>query len=145
MNDALGILKIIRNFDDFEKRAFLLCGDEIVDAKRWRKEIPYISWPNEWEVKIIPAMAALFRGIVRLKADHSRLVSFYLDGYANLGCMYKDRLMKTPEPYWEIYNISEPVEINEDEGPERYLMNEVDKMIEGIRNMLNKETLKDVN
>lgn len=140
-------IKICKVLEHFKIRSlftltFMLEGK--FESGRWRHELPFISWPAEWEVKYYPSLSALLRGVVRLKNDHSRNVSFYFDGYAYLGAMYNCE-NKKPIPYWEIYNISIPVRSDEDCGPERFLMNEVDELLIGIGKMLNGVTLKDEN
>jgi hypothetical protein len=137
------ILSQIENFDESQKRVFYLIFDEIANFREWRKDLPYISWPSEWEVKFYPSLTALLRGIVRLKSNPQRQVSFYFDGHAYLGAMYdygkifSNHTQKLiPTPYWEIYNLSDPMGEKEDAGPERYYMNEIDELLEGIRRML---------
>jgi len=58
---------------------------------KWRGQIPYISFPSNWEVKIIPPNGG---AIVRFLVNPN--VSVYLDCYDLLACY--------GEPYWEIYN-----------------------------------------
>src|SRR5271170_2353128 len=103
--------------------------EEKYENHRWRRELPFISWPVEWEVKYYPSMSALLRGIVRLKSDHSRRVSFYFDGYCNLGAMYDFGNDGSPMPYWEIFNVSDPLLPSEDAGPQRVLMYEIDAFL----------------
>lgn len=142
MNDNLdvvfSILNQIRDFDENQKRVFYLCFDEVADFKAWRKDIPYIAWPAEWMVKFYPTIGALLRGVVRLKSDPTRQVSFYFDGYSYLG--YMCTVEGKPIPYWEIYNISCSIGAELDCGPERFYMNEIDKLLEGIRKMLSGES-----
>ena len=55
---------------------------------KWVKEIPYLHFDADWEVKIIPPFAgALARFIVK-KGD--KAVSVYFDGYSQLGFMYDE-------------------------------------------------------
>ena len=57
------------------------------------KEIPYLKFKSEWDVKIIPPMlGALIRFAVRYKGKE---LSIYLDVDGRLGCV--------DQPYWEIY------------------------------------------
>lgn len=68
---------------------------------KWRKEIPFIKWPNDWEIKIIPPFgAAIVRFLVN--TPKAKGLSVYLDCYNYLG--YYD-LKQTP--YWELYPASD--------------------------------------
>lgn len=61
--------------------------------RRWCKEIPYIKFDKNWEVKVIPPVSG---AIVRFRVKHgSAESSIYLDCYDKLGCF--------GEPYWEVY------------------------------------------
>jgi hypothetical protein len=76
-----------------EDLSILYKASTIIEANKWRKEIPYINFPNDWDVKIIPNFAgSVIRFIVR-KNDIE--ISVYLDCYDNIGCY--------GVPYWEIY------------------------------------------
>jgi hypothetical protein len=67
--------------------------EEQMEHKKWMKEIPYIQFPPEWQVKIIPPIAgAVVRFLVQKDGAE---VSVYLDCYDNLGCY--------GSPYWEVY------------------------------------------
>lgn len=66
----------------------------------WIEKIPFLKFPSDWEIKIIPPFAgAMARFQARLgKAS----VSVYLDVYENLGFF-------GGEPYWEIYPYNEDI------------------------------------
>ena len=79
--------------------------------------IPYISFPVDWEIAIIPPFGgatARFRAKLKGKEE---CVSVYLDCHSRLGAM--------DEPYWEIYPS--------DKGDcERFYLNEVSELLDGI-------------
>jgi hypothetical protein len=90
------------------------------------KLVPYISFPYTWEVAIIPPfLGATARFLVR-RRNTKENVSIYLDWHANLGCMN--------QPYYEIYP-------SENDEPERFLLNETDKMILAIEEALIRQDL----
>lgn len=62
--------------------------------KEWIDHIPYIKFPADWKVQIVPP----FRGaLIRFRVKHSSdyVISVFLDVYDRLG--YEDG------PYWEVY------------------------------------------
>ena len=73
---------------------------DVEEADQWRewvKKIPFIRFPADWDVKVIPPFGgALVRFTVRLPDGETR--SVYLDAWNRLG-FYGD----PPEPYWEVY------------------------------------------
>lgn len=85
--------------------------------EKWQKEIPYLTFPEHLEVKVIPPFqGAIVRFLVRSKEYHEANVSIYLDCYSILGA--------SSEPYWEIYPYEEDVF--------RCGMNETEELIEGV-------------
>ncbi|MFA5760256.1 MAG: hypothetical protein WC877_00575 [Dehalococcoidales bacterium] len=83
--------------------------------KKWTKEIPFVNWPSEWEVKAIPPFGgSIIRYLVRLKQYPDHDISIYLDCYDELGVV--------GQPYWEIYPANEG-------DTYRCLMNDVDELI----------------
>ena len=59
---------------------------DIFEWEKWTKEIPYINFPERFEVKIIPPFTgAVIRFLVRDKEYPSASVSVYLDCYEILG------------------------------------------------------------
>lgn len=84
---------------------------------RWKKELPYLNFKNEWNVKIIPPFGgAIIRFYIEYNNKH---VSVYFDGYDSLGFM--------GEPYFEYYDGDDCY---------RYLMNESKEMMEDIARFL---------
>ena len=66
---------------------------KIMEYEKWYREIPHITFPNNWQVQIIPPHAG---AVVRFKIKKGNAsVSIYLDCYDALGYYGK--------PYWEIY------------------------------------------
>jgi hypothetical protein len=63
------------------------------EYEKWKKEIPFLKFQPDWEVKMIPPLGgAIVRFLIRRGKNH---VSVYLDCYDRLGAMDK--------PYWEVY------------------------------------------
>lgn len=112
--------------DITEWHKFLLARQAVetkYEWKRWCKELPFINFPADWEVKIIPPFSgAITRFIIRHKERPNKTVSVYFDGYAELGVMN--------QPYFEAYPI----------GPDvgRYYMDEVELMLKEIEEELSK-------
>jgi len=92
---------------------------------KWTKEIPNITFKEEWNVKIIPPFGgAIIRFVVNHKEDEKSWISVYLDCYDELGIF--------GEPYWEIY----PYKYEDYEDVCRIEMNNVNKLIEEIDKQL---------
>lgn len=86
----------------------------VMEYDRWCGEIPYINFPSDWEIKIIPPF---YGAVVRFKVKKGDTdVSIYLDCYDHLGCVGK--------PYWEIYPVNGDVS--------RCAIQEVDYLLEAI-------------
>lgn len=97
--------------------------------RKWCVEIPFISFKEDWEVKVIPPFGgAVARFIVRHKKDIKTNISIYLDCYSELGCM--------DEPYWELYPY------NNDIG--RFNMNNTEELIKAIDEELRKQISKNI-
>jgi len=91
---------------------------DLMEHKKWAEQIPYISFPAEWKVKIIPPFGgAVIRFYVM---QETAKVSAYLDCYDNIGYC--------GEPYWEIYPYKSDVF--------RCGMYETDKLLEAIKNSI---------
>jgi hypothetical protein len=89
---------------------------------KWRNEIPFLRFLNEWEVRVIPPITgAVVRFIVKMGEAE---VSVYLDCYENLGMF--------GEPYWEIY----PYE----DDTFRCKMADTDALIEAIGHSLKEQS-----
>lgn len=78
------------NYEDFNK---VYEVERIMEYNKWCGEIPYIKFPTDWEVQIIPPFAGAVARFKIRKGDAS--VSIYLDCYDRLGCY--------GQPYWEVY------------------------------------------
>lgn len=112
---------------DFDKEIELYRASSIVERtqewRKWIEEIPYISFPAEWEVKIIPPFN---RAIVRFIAKHKqtgRECSVYLDCYDELGCF--------GSPYWEVYP--------HDKDVFRCPMDDIESLLKAIGESITKE------
>ena len=75
---------------------------EIETKQDWQGKvdtIPFIKFPSDWEIQIIPPFGdATVR--FRVKLPDGREKSIYLDYENNLGFWVKDGKQK---PYWEVY------------------------------------------
>lgn len=82
------------NREDWEKRFHAQIEyDQWFETRQWGPKIPYLRFPADCEVKIIPPFAgASCRFMIK---RGSKSISVYLDCYGILGAMDK--------PYWEIY------------------------------------------
>ena len=90
--------------------------DVLMETYKWSREIPYIKFPSDWEIKISPPFGgATVRFRVR-KGDAE--ISIYLDCYDRLGSM--------GVPYWEIYP-------NAEGEPSRFNLNDVDDLLKAIQ------------
>ena len=106
---------------------------EVEFDENWReriKEIPRLSFPHNWEIKIIPPFGgamARFIVIVKDQTDSEKSVSVYLDMDSALG-YYGDK------PYWEIYPICVYEGLDEKlfGDVERFAMDDTDGLIKGI-------------
>lgn len=101
-------------------RAEVLKYHEIMESERWLKEIPYIKFPSDWEIKVIPPLGgAVVRFLIK---KGKKEVSCYLDCYDNLGYI-KEPLCLGSEPpyffpYWAVYPYKDTVyfRMNDTEG-----------------------------
>ena len=64
---------------------------------KWAKEIPFIHFPDKYEVKIIPPFGGAVARFIVQQREWRELGtrSIYLDCYDRLGCF--------GEPYWELF------------------------------------------
>lgn len=96
---------------DFVSRC-ILEGNE--KWREWVKEIPYIRFPSEWDVKIIPPFGgAMARFLIK---TGTKEISVYLDCHGSLGAF--------ETPYWEVYPYNDDTY--------RCHMNETDELIKAI-------------
>jgi len=85
---------------------------------KWSKEIPYMSFPNNWKVQIIPPFGG---AMIRFRVKHGEGdISVYLD--------VADRLGYFGSPYWEIYPYGGDIY--------RVPMNDVDELLMRIQMIL---------
>lgn len=97
--------------------------DQIMESQKWRNEIPYLQFPIDYKVKIIPPFGG---AVVRFLIEkNGKKVSVYLDCYNKLGCY--------GEPYWEIYPHEEDVF--------RCDMNDTDSLMKAIEQSLSADVL----
>lgn len=90
-----------------------------------REQIPYLVFPADWQVRIIPPFAgAVCRFNARLKGQKGHGVSVYLDWHENLGFF-------GGKPYWEAYPI--------DDNNERFALDKVKDLIKAIDAELRKK------
>ncbi len=88
--------------------------DIAFESEKWMQQIPYITFPQGWEIRVIPSFGcAVVRFMVK---KGNREISVFLDCYRMLGAW--DR------PYWEIYPGP-----NERGEPERIAMEDVEELI----------------
>lgn len=86
-----------------------------MEHSKWAKEIPFIKFKEDWEVKVVPPYSgAVVRFHVQKGSAH---VSVYLDCYDALGYV--------EQPYWEIYP-------DIDGDTYRCLMHETEKLLSHI-------------
>lgn len=86
--------------NDFELTLKRIEIENADDYKGWIGKIPFIEFPRDWRVQIIPPFGgAIVR--FRVKLPNSNTKSVYLDGYDRLGCY--------GEPYWEVYPVGDDV------------------------------------
>ena len=109
--------------EEFEKNFKIMQMENMLanekEYHKWQEEIPNISFPSDWEIRIIPPFGGAIVRFLAIKGD--RQVSVYLDCY--------DRLGIYGSPYWEIYpNTSGDVD--------RLSMNDVDGLLQGIKESL---------
>lgn len=97
-----------------------------MEWEKWRKEIPYINFPENFLVQIVPpSTGAMVRFIIKDKEyPEDTWISIYLDCYDNLGCY--------GSPYWELY----PCKYEDYEDTYRCGMNEVDLLISKLSQQL---------
>ena len=109
---------------DFETSMAIAKYDTLQETRKWITELPICHFEKEWDVKIIPPFGG---AVIRFWINYNdRHVSVYFDAYSELGYMCDEN--ENPIPYFEYYDGEECY---------RYYMNEVDKMMEDIKNFLN--------
>lgn len=73
-------------------------GDE--QWREWIDHIPYISFPPDWQIKVIPPFSGAMARFWIKNGDNN--ISIYLDTYNRLG-YWGDG------PYWEVYPYRDDV------------------------------------
>ncbi len=89
----------------------------IEQNEKWREitsEIPFLKFPDNVEVKVIPPFCGAMARFLVKRGDVS--VSVYLDFYDNLGFV--------GEPYWEVYPVKDDTA--------RFFLNETDDLMKCI-------------
>lgn len=105
--------------EKLDRYAIIHKYEHTMECRKWTNEIPYIKFPFNWEIAIIPPFGgAVVRFVVK---QHEARVSVYLDCYDELGYV--------GEPYWEIYP-------SETQDNMRFLMKETDLLLEAIQKSL---------
>jgi hypothetical protein len=92
--------------------------DEIMESRKWMNEIPDLSFPKSWKIRMLPPFGGAVVRFAVIKPSGKR-ISVYLDCYDNLGFM--------GHPYWEMYpGVS-------DDGPDRFLMNDTEDLLKALK------------
>lgn len=108
---------------NFETSMAVCKYDTLQETRKWAKELPYLHFKQEWNVKIIPPFGG---AIIRFCIDYNgKHASVYFDGYSELGYMCDEN--DEPIPYFEFYDGDDCY---------RYYMNESEKMMEDIEKFL---------
>lgn len=103
-----------------EARTLIECHYE---WRKWSREIPYIKFPGNWEVKAIPPFGgAIIRYVIKHENSNDD-ISIYLDCYGELGAV--------GEPYWELYP-------DIDGDAFRCGMNDIDDLLEKLHTLLDR-------
>ena len=112
----------MRNYEDLTK---VREAETIMQYDKWVKEIPFIKFDNDWQVKVIPPFATAVARFQVQKGEE--FVSLYLDCYDNLGVC--------GEPYWEVYPHEDDVY--------RCVMNNTEKLLKAIRESISQQLNQD--
>lgn len=94
--------------------------EEKDEFKKWMTEIPVLSFPSNWKVKIIPPFHGAIVRFLVFDQEEKQRVSVYLDCY--------DRLGYFGEPYWEIHPYDNDVY--------RIKMQDADELLKRIQEIL---------
>ena len=90
---------------------------EELEWDKWMREIPFIQWPSDWQVKAVPPFVnGIIRYWITKEGLGKSIVSVYLDCYCLLGF--------EGEPYWEVHPIEGDVG--------RCSMNDTDELLKLI-------------
>lgn len=116
--------------DEVSKRVARSRVEADEEWRKWCKEAPWLQFPPELEVKILPPFnGAMARFMVRFagSSDESKHVSVYWDVHDSLGYELK--------PYWEIYPVKFKNWLEDGEDgfdTARFLMGEEPQMMVAI-------------
>lgn len=92
---------------------------DIKDLKDFINDFPYIQFPFEWKIKLVPAHSgATFRFFVKL--PNGCIKSVYFD---------KDGTLGADTDYWEVYQIYPP---DDDRRPARCRKKDIEKLLKFI-------------
>lgn len=69
--------------------------DDEMEYDKWMVGLPFIQWPANYLIKVIPPFGAKVIRFWLKTADTQHELSIYLDGYNYSGCM--------PWPHYEVY------------------------------------------
>lgn len=94
--------------DTVERKVNRYKVEEKEQWRKWGKEAPWLQFPPELEVKIVPPVGGVMARFRARFSGGKREVSVYWDCHDALGYMNK--------PYWEIY----PVKIKSMDGTTNY-------------------------
>ena len=86
------------------------------EYRKWVPQIPYINFPIDWEVKMVPPFGGAIVRFYIKRIGEQKSVSVYLDCYDRLGCV--------GQPYWEIYPFKDDTF--------RCGINEIEELLTGI-------------
>ena len=103
------------------KRDIAYKYSDVMEHEKWLKEIPYIRFQSDWDIKVSPPFGgAVVRFLIRKVGAE---VSVYLDCYDMLGYV--------EEPYWEVYPHGSDVA--------RCYMNDTESLIELIKQSITEQ------
>ena len=88
--------------------------DRRMETRERAREIPWLSFPDDWQIKIIPPFGG---ATIRFRVKRGdKEVSVYLD--------FDDHLGSVGKPYWEIYPYADDTR--------RYNLDDTDGLLSGI-------------
>ena len=96
--------------------------EKLFEYTKWVDEIPFINFPEKWDIKIIHPFA---RAVIRFKVRYKKaMVSIYLDCYEELG-------IYGGNPYWEVYPHNDDIY--------RCGINETKELLEAIQRSIDEQ------
>ena len=98
---------------------------DMMEHSKWRQEIPFLQFPPEWQIKILPPFSG---AVVRFWVQKEEAsVSVYLDCYSILGAVNR--------PYWEIYPDQEG-------DNSRFYMDDTEELLLAIKDSIERQLSK---